>query len=304
MCRHSTKLVGEHNGNHLMKKAEFLRRPQTVGFVEWLASVIDGSEPIAFAHHGGVDQQLSDPLARYEWPPRTVNVDTPAGPLTLAARADFAANELVLDRLSVGIRGALKGTAANEPELVHWAQAIMKWGGVLTRKGNAGWLQSMRKGSFSGYLTRAMEALKGDDDTTHCGMSDLRSNAGTTKIHSLLLPHFVIYDSRVAAALAWLVHRWAKRTEVTVAEYLRFACMPANTSKIGGKVRSPDPHMFPVFSPTGHVRSHHRHAMWNLRANWVIQAAIELGAEHRFHWSPRKVEAALFMMGDDLVRAV
>jgi hypothetical protein len=136
-------------------------------------------------------------------------------------------------------------------------------------------------------------------------MSDLRSNAGMTKIHSLLLPNFVIYDSRVAAALAWLVRRWAKRSK-NVPAHLRFACMRANTSKEKVKVRSPDPSVFRNFSPSGAARNHHRHAMWNLRANWLIAEALEQvrKKDARRSRSSREVEAALFMMGEDLSRAL
>ncbi|HEY4367152.1 MAG TPA: hypothetical protein VGN07_07925 [Steroidobacteraceae bacterium] len=289
-----------------MKKNEFLQDPQTASFIEWLVSKIDGDEALAFAYQNGVDHDLGDSLARYEWPPKSVRVDTPNGVLSLAAQSSFAANSVVLETLSAGMRTTLNAPTVNDEELIHWARAIMKWGGVLTRKpngkGNVGWLESMGATSFSEYLLRALAALNEHDDAAPRRLNDLRSNAGTTKVHSLLLPDFVIYDSRVAAALAWLVQSWGRAEAVEVPGHLRFACMPANTTKQGGKLRSPDSTVFSNFSPSGDVRNHHRHATWNLRANWVIRSAIDR-LQDRSEWSPRKVEAALFMMGDDLTWA-
>lgn len=74
--------------------------------------------------------------------------------------------------------------------LASWAQATMVWGVVYSVQpngnGNAGWLDSRRAG-FATYISRAINALKGDYDDSPRQMIDLRSNAGTTKIHSLIL---------------------------------------------------------------------------------------------------------------------
>jgi hypothetical protein len=129
----------------------------------------------------------------------------------------------------------------------------------------------------------------------------LRSNAGTTKVHSLLLQDWVIYDSRVAAALAWLVYQWSSRRPPS---FLQFGCMRANS--VRNKSRSPDEKMFKYFTASGDVRNHRVHLKWNLRANWVLSAALN-AANRRCGLnevapfaSLREVEAALFMVGDDL----
>lgn len=77
--------------------------------------------------------------------------------------------------------------------------------------------------------------------------------------------------------------------------------MCANSTK--GKKRSPDEETFKYFAATGD--KHHHHAKWNLRANWIIEAAITAAQEqpNRNQLSSRELEAALFMMGYDLSQA-
>lgn len=290
-----------------MTRTEFITLEQTKSFVGWFARIINGEQPLMFEHERGTDANLRAALSRYAWPNKRIDIATPKGMLTINAWSDFEANEAVLNELADGINACLKHPIPDNEELAGWVRAIMVWGGVFTRsgknqaKGNAGWLDE-QKPNLATYMRNALEALKGDDDISHLNMKNLRSNAGTTKVHSLTLPNFVIYDSRVAAALAWLVRRWAIEGDEVVPEHLRFACMKAKTSKISLKRRSPDESLFKYFAPTGHFRSHHKHALWNLRANWLVQAAIEQAQAN--DWSSRKVEAALFMMGDELSLAL
>jgi hypothetical protein len=309
--RHSERLVGLSliNKDCSMKKSQFLDKRETRNFVTWLAGILDSSRRLHFTHKSGVYSHLSDALVCYAWPQKSTVIDTPGGPLSICARSNFEVNEQMLDRLGDGLRGSLYRCGTDDSEVIGWARAIMQWGGVYTRRpksqGNAGWLDA-QKGRFSKYLRQLIETLNSDDETTLENISDLRSNAGTTKIHSLLLTDFVIYDSRVAAALAWLVYSWSRTTSIVIPTYLQFGCMRANTTKPGGKKRKPDDDAFQYFSPTGRLKNHYKHAMWNLRANWIIQAAIQEtgGQSINMIWTSRKVEAALFMIGDDLAHAI
>lgn len=290
-----------------MTKTEFLTLESTKNFVSWLAEILDGKQPLIFCHKRGTDESLRAALSRYAWPNKRVDITTPNGMLSINAWSDFETNEAVLNALANGINACLSQSVPDNEELAGWVRAIMVWGGVFTRsgknktKGNAGWLDEETP-NLVAYMFNALAALKGDDEISHRLMKNLRSNAGTTKVYSLALPNFVIYDSRVAAALAWLVHRWTIERKEVVPEHLRFACMKANASKTVLKRRSPDENLYKYFAPTGHVRNHHKHALWNLRANWIVQAAISQAQAN--DWSSRKVEAALFMMGEELSLAL
>lgn len=286
-----------------MNKTEYLLR--SAPFSQWLSTVITGETALGFRHAGGVDTRLADGLARYRWPNKRIDIPTPNGMLRIVAHSDFAANAAVLRQLETGLRACLNQPTVNDAELADWAEAIMRWGGVYTKRGNGPWLDSKRAG-FSSYLKPVLSALTHHDGSAHLALADLRSNAGTTKIHSLAVPDFVIYDSRVAAALAWLALRWSRQEGIAVPDHLRFACMRANTGKTLSKIRSPDQALFPYFAASGPLREHQRHATWNLRANWIICDAVARTAAppQTPAWTPRQVEAALFMMGADLTLAM
>jgi hypothetical protein len=146
----------------------------------------------------------------------------------------------------------------------------------------------------------------GNDDRVLLGSTIRRFNAGMTKIYALLVPEFVIYDSRVAAALAWLVTRWCIETKLTlVPDLLRFPCMRPKEGDNPAirKVRNPSCGQFRF--PWLHGAVNHAH--WNLRASWILSAALNASRQEPEQnvfldqSNPlRALEAALFMWGYDL----
>jgi len=297
----------------------FSHNPQTQKFVSWLSARIDGTAEVNFVHTatGHSFSTLQDAHDAYEWPPKRKTISTPDGDLELRAGATLAENQQILDRLSQRLRECLDDPVSNEALLARWIQAILIWGGVYTRHknggGNAGWLDTrLAAQDLTDNLRTALAALQNGTIHFHDGPSSLRSNAGLTKVYSLVLDNFVIYDSRVAAALAWLVTSWARETGSRIPDHLKFACMRANEgstkNKAPGstKVRSPDPRIFPYFAPSQQLRDHRRHAVWNQRANHVLACALKEaharqdGAVASDFRTVRDVEAALFVMGADL----
>lgn len=289
---------------------------QTGQFVSWLSARIDGSAKLNFVHATGHFGTLEAALAAYKWPPRKKIISTPEGEVVLGARSDLSANQAVLDRLSKGLRACLADPACKEASLAHWVKAILIWGGVYTRHkaggGNAGWLDArVQAADLTDNLAAAIAALRNGTIRFDYGPAGLRSNAGLTKVYSLAIDDFVIYDSRVAAALAWLVTVWACEAGGTP-DHLKFACMRANEGNSKekptglAKKRSPDTMHFPYFAPSTQERDHRRHAVWNQRANHVLAAALgqaharQRGTKASCFQAVRDVEAALFVMGADL----
>lgn len=291
-------------------KRELLKDSDVSSFTDWLAGVFCGTVALDYIPAPGeCFTTLSSARQAYRWPPKTVTVPAPTGPIVLPRWSGLRQNDAVLRSLSAGLRAALKARPRDEKNLAQWIRAILVWGGVYTKKGNAAWL-SARLGKLGPYMDRTLTRLasahrKQDIDK----LTDLRSNAGTTKVHALALDDFIIYDSRVAAALSWLVVKWACATSRgNIPLQLRFGCMRPNT-KDRKKRRTPDERLFPYFAPlAGNLESHRKHAWWNLRANWILSAA--LGKAHQAcakeceFQSLRDVEAALFVMGADLSHAI
>lgn len=279
-----------------MKKTEYLE--QVKEFTTWLARHLgDGSglrhhyrspraaDPIRFTN-------LADAMRKYAWPIATA--------VRLGAKSDqsLAANTLVLARLQNAL-----SNAKTDAEMRDACIAVMKWGGVVN--GNVLWLKENTAG-LKALVHQVQHLLQQDDDDMALLTSDLRFNAGMTKVYSLLLDNFIIYDSRVAAALSWFVMSWvleSKGNAAAVPEALRFPCMPPKEGpnpKIR-KVRNAGTNslQFPDLNNRPRL-----HAHWNLRASWLLEAVLkECQLTTEFHKAPqplRAVEAALFMWGYDL----
>ncbi|MEJ8857749.1 hypothetical protein WKW79_24470 [Variovorax robiniae] len=289
-----------------MNKKEYLA--QAEDFVDWLAKVLHDHE-IGFRHqrdlagapHGsGIYRTLHDALLAYAWPAKATQFEVPeVGSVRLEGKASFERNHQELARLQQGLRAAM---ADAEGDPFDWVAAILTWGGVYTKKGNRGWVEANRSG-LRAAIEDTARALRQDSDD-FSGMPDLRFNSGFTKVYALLLDDFIIYDSRVAAALAWLVCKWERDTGAKASELLRFGCLPANQGNLARtnpatiKIRRPDPILF------RQILRADEHAQWNVRANWLLHAAFEKrDREACAFQSPREIEAALFMMGADLRHA-
>lgn len=291
-------------------KTSFLACADVISFSDWLADVICGKVNIDYVLTENTRfDRLSCARGAYRWPPRKIVLPLPTGAVVLPRWSGLRENEDVLQLLADGLREALKKRPRNEEALAEWIKAIFIWGGVYTKRGNGAWLESMR-GRLGPYLDRTLSSLGNAEQRRDIEqLTDLRSNAGTTKLHSLALDDFVIYDSRVAAALAWLVVKWAcAANRNSIPPMLRFGCMRPNTTD-RGKVRTPDRRLFHYFAPVaGNLNSQRTHAFWNLCANWLLRAALDkagrkCGSDSNFR-SLRDVEAGLFVMGADLSHAI
>ena len=300
-----------------MNRAAFFKEPGVNDFVIWLGKIIQGCEPINFCYGpnpGNVWPLLYSVLANYKWPRATnkgpqpdPNWMFPAGAqFCLDANSDLATNNAVLCNLQNGLRAAMLPSSGHDPAL--WVAAILTWGGVYTKTGNKAWLSKNRV-NVQSIINSTKCALSADDDDLKLTVPPLhlRFNSGMTKVYSLLLEDFIIYDSRVAAALAWLVWQWCKSSGQAGSpppEALAFACMKARKT-INQKIRNPDKCAFPYLNADPY-----EHAKWNLRANWILRAAFpspnssETSVASGNFKSLREVEAALFTMGYDLTHAI
>jgi len=287
-----------------MLKVNFLSNVQTQNFTGWLAGLINNTH-LDFRYEDGVYRTLEEARSLYAWPPKTTDINTPLGRKSLIRGASLSANTDLLDLLSAGLRNSL--IRGFDSETADWIQAILIWGGVYTKtktgKGNAGWLDDYRlHGGLGDYLTRTVKILNdAENDDIGETISNLRSNAGLTKIYSLCCNNFVIYDSRVAASLSWLISKYFQSTKL-VPEHLRFATMRANTSKKKGKERTADEAVFPYFAASGLPPSHVKHLRWNIRANWLLEDAVNKNnaGNNCSLLTIRDLEASLFVIGNNL----
>lgn len=283
-----------------MNKNDFLNDPEVASFITWMAAQLAQTSTLGhhylLPHRRRVEfNNLADALAKYDW--KAGALDKAA---KLPAARSYEENRIVLSGLRQKLRAAV--AAQNEIDADIAARdasiGVVRWGGVSN--GNERWLNENTAG-LATLLARTATILEQEDEAVV--PSKLRFNAGMTKVYSLLLDHFIIYDSRVAAALAWFVMKWSlDKTHVTIPEALAFACLSPKEGKAPKtrKVRNPGTgnRQFPTMSNAPQL-----HARWNMRANWLLAAVLAEAADTPFHRDAeplRALEAALFMWGYDL----
>lgn len=282
-----------------MTRTEYLAQLEVDSFVTWLAKNLNNPR---LTHKYGTPagpvkfDGIPDALAKYDWRFRFCD---PNG--VVHAGNTYDENAYALGILRNGIRNALEGQ--NDQDVRDWSIAIVNWGGV--RNGNVKWLLENDHG-LAQELGNVCAILAAGQDVTRDHLNQIRRfNAGMTKIYSLLLDDFIIYDSRVAAALTWLLTKWCveqKRKEVP--ELLQFPCMRPKEGDNPAirKLRNPScgDYRFP-WMPGGQPP---RYAQWNLRANWILRETLNRCSKVTvFRYqdnSLRELEAALFMWGYNL----
>jgi len=271
-----------------MTKNDYLELPIVRSFIQWFAS--ENAQNLNHDYYyiakkkSVYFKKLPEALENYEW------------------RGDFKQNSEKLDYIQTKLRLAL--TTKNLIEFEKAGQELMKWGGTVN--GNGKWLEKLKNEDAEVTYQMIVDTLKIiysdlDDIQSLKNISHLRFNSGLTKIFALIADNFVIYDSRVAAAMAWYVLRFVEFKKLAeVPSELKFVCMKA---KGGKQSRNPDSSKngFPFTS----YSQPEVHLHWNIRVNWILKDVLDQMESSIFHnqlnTSPlRSLEAALFMWGYDV----
>lgn len=210
-------------------------------------------------------------------------------------------NECDLRNLRSGLLRALEARTERRDECVRVScDRVLQWGGVVAHNGN--WLVAHQVG-LAEKIRKFANTLRCGNDDLAIPFRDVRFNAGMTKIYSLLVPGFIIYDSRVAAALGWFIVRWCSEINApTVPHLLAFSWMPAKEAPNCQTPKTRNPSCGRYNFP----RLYHdpvKYARDNLRASWILFEIVNTSEKLCFHGKEdplRALEAALFMWGYDL----
>ncbi|HDS1683129.1 TPA: hypothetical protein QEM39_004741 [Pseudomonas putida] len=273
-------------------------RAEVNAFIEWLAELLGSNKDVKHEYTNRQTAKhwqfcnLHDAYEQYEWHHSGVPH------LNISAGSCADSNAAALEALAADL-----GAAACDDTMLRGTQATMSWGGVSAR--NNQWLEENRVG-LAVMIEQVAQVLRQGNLDSPKFCSDLRFNAGMTKVYSLICENFIIYDSRVAAALGWLVMRYCSERKLTaLPEGLRFPWAPAKEAQNATAPKNRDPGNEHEFKFPRLRRGHH-HALWNMRASWVLSEALAhpLAQGSRFHEGAgkpvRKLEMGLFMMGYDL----
>lgn len=286
-----------------MKKSTYLTSPTIIQFVNWLATNLDNGT-LSHRHinrkSGGIWNcgSLYDAYAQYHWPhPALPHLSRPKG-------ASFAHNAVTLSALRGNLQNALHPTSDDRAARLAVID-VMTWGGV--RAGNVRWINANTDG-LARRIIAIRDALNAND-TSDPLLTDpnLRFNAGMTKVYSLICESLIIYDSRVAAALGWIVVKYCQAMGLQqVPKELRFPWAPAKSTPSAPNPKQRNPSTGSFIFPA--LRAGALHAEWNLKASWLLEAVRSSpnAQSSKFVTSIpegerlRALEAALFMIGYDL----
>ncbi|MBU2732456.1 hypothetical protein [Acidithiobacillus ferridurans] len=225
----------------------------------------------------------------------------------------FDANAKKLKKVQKMVRDAIGMESATDGirHALGALHAVLEWGaggtGQKLYTSNMEWARNAGDGLIR-RLAVGRQVMS--DDDPNAAIFDAndgpRMNAGLTKYYSLACDGVVIYDGRVGAALGYLVRKFcvAHRLE-RVPESISFRWGAQNSSTPGSALNR-DPSLGLLNFPRLPAQGKSKWAMWNIRANWIIQAAKE---QANADWCRgpdgfRKVEAALFVMGYEIPESV
>ena len=288
-----------------MHKEQFLRDKYVIKFINYMVKLINGEVEIRhFYKHAQAKKDykfdhLSEAFDQYYYRSKSLSGLTITG---------FHDNKEVLDALKFRLRNATDDFSAGCA-----AKDLMKWGG--TAAGNVDVINGMvNSGQFLNYISLAKVYFGSDDPTRdEFDKCKIRSNAGFTKIHSLLMNDFVIYDSRVAAALGMFIVMFCIENNIAEIPDNLSVCWLSGTR--GEQLRNPsllNLNKFSEYSPGSQnserdkirYRAHHYiHSVSNIKANWILANSLEKAGEFcniDGQEALRAIEAGLFMVGYDL----
>ena len=280
-----------------MNKQDYMKSQSVSYFIEWISRILDA--PNSFHHDYFLKRQKIDwncdsifsAYENYTWKFNYTDEYN-----TIIKGSNFTECEAVLYSLSVKLKSGVVQRNNNVCKAV--SHQILEWGGVTNR--------NMEKIENIGhdwciYLSETKKQLERDLDSDEYYKSDIIMNSGFTKIYSLLVDDFLIYDGRLGAALGLLVRGYCEEKKLaTIPEELNFCWGAGRESIIDSKEKSrrnpsSDKYVFKsLHSPKAHLEN-------NIRANWIIQEIL-FNTKSKFNnldesKRMRAFESALFMIG-------
>lgn len=283
-----------------MQKSNYIN--QTTNFVQYLSEVIAGEVSVDHRFHVRDPRfkgnrsvsiaNLADGFKAYEW-----------------AGSKYDESNGKLDAIKASYDATINATTdahIRDAACRDMIQRVMEWGlgKGPAYKANMEWAHGHQLGLYQ-RIESGREIIDSDIPDTTDFDAKLRMNAGYTKVFALLCRRSIIYDGRVGAALGFLVRRYcvqSRRSEVPALLTFPWASPRSDTNGF-----SRDPSGDGLTFPKLNNRSRY-HADWNIRANWLIEAAMLKASANSARegrsdawWDGedgmRKVEAALFMLG-------
>lgn len=260
-----------------MKKEEYLQKEEVGAFTGWLG--------------GKLDHTLYPRYKEYRW-----------------GGKDFTENQKSLDAYAEELKKSAQ--EGNWQEAQRVCIGILEWGRVTAH--NVSKIKELEEYIIP-YLQHAQKRLAAEELRGGDTFFEIELNSGFVKIYSLLMEKFLMYDGRVGAGLCYLVRKFCEESgryeQVPDGLAFTFGIGRVSDAEKGNDARkNRDPgkgnykflnHEF--VSPVKRVKR-------TIMANWLVEKVLENGCpafdgEENLRTVSQKIralEAALFMLGDDI----
>jgi hypothetical protein len=245
-----------------LDKKSFLADKEVAVFTAWLADKIE-CPSISNTYTDKDFNSLYDGYFQYNW-----------------SGNNFGEDKDELDRFKKSIK------STDPKEVLYGCIELLKWG--KTEKVAIEVVELYYKNELVPYLQTASKILSQDKIELSGSLS---MNSGWSKIYSLLLDDFIIYDGRVGAAIASLVKlKFGKN----IPDELKFRTGEGYGSAV--KRRTVEGfHQIPTSKKDRKI-----HLSCNIKANWLLKEVLNKNSSSKFGTDLKKLEAALFMFGYDV----
>lgn len=284
-----------------MKSSEYKKAQPVAEFINWISKYLDEPCSLSYKYYNKKSRSIwkcdsiYSAFINYEWSFSYVNNDN-----KYIKGKTYQESKQALNDISISIK---EGILDNDNMKVLTAcDEVLQWGGV--KRKNYDVLKEMGNGLVD-YLKMVKEQFSKDLSYDMYYNNDIYMNSGFTKIYSLLMDDYIIYDSRVGAALGFFVREFCSSLGLKcIPDELCFAWGTARSgaSKISDNMRNPSNtyYKFPNLA-----QDPKRHTENNVRANWLIKEILyntsskfnDIDSKDRM----RAFEASLFMIGYSVI---
>lgn len=289
-----------------LSRAEYLNDSVVKDFIRWLEGLID--EPGLFKHQYYLVKakrawkcdSLYEAYERYWWP---YNLYCPLQGKQVSG-IGFNDSFKYMNLLAEAFRNSVQ---RQDTQLIRkCTSAMLAWGGVLNR--NQDRIANLGE-QVGDYFKRAKENLN-LSDTRLGNHDDIFINSGFTKLYSLLINDFIMYDGRVGAALGLLGRLYSQeKTYAKIPDTIEFSFGSGKVSsakQLDDNRRDPSTNNYRLPEFSGNQT---RHMNDNIKASWLLKELADK-TRSRFTSLPQDallnerltaIQSALFMIGYDVL---
>jgi len=264
-----------------MNKYEYLEQNNINDFILWIEPFLDNSFSHSYKFKKSKTQwncnSIYNAYEKYTWSNKSKT---------------FEESHKELYDIKTKLQNAL--TTKNEKNTIEACIEILKWGGLENKndeyiKNNPSIVDELI------YIKNKINLNNYDIDKQT--IIDIKINSGFSKIYSILLDEYIIYDSRVSVAICLLVRNFCEKNNLqNIPNELLFAFSKGRVEE-GNRNPNNLNHVFPNLYPNNYLEN-------NIKASWLLSGILEKTIS-KFTKLPKNIqlralEAAFFMIGYEI----